>query len=94
VLVCSLTTMIGYASLLASTNLAIRGFGLASLIGEVTCVAAALGLVPAIVAAGRDAADRGIQAHGVRRTARSMEVGAARADRGRRPDLARRRRGR
>ncbi len=52
VLVCSLTTMIGYASLLASSNLAIRGFGLASLIGEVTCVATALGLVPAIVAAG------------------------------------------
>src|SRR5207244_9561204 len=39
VLVCSLTTMIGYASLLVSDNLAIRGFGLASLIGEVTCVA-------------------------------------------------------
>jgi hypothetical protein len=52
VLVCSLTTMIGYASLLASSNVAIRGFGLASLIGEVTCVATALGLVPAIVAAG------------------------------------------
>ena len=50
VLVCSLTTMIGYASLLVSSNLAIRGFGLASLIGEITCVGAALALVPAIVA--------------------------------------------
>ncbi len=51
VFVCSLTTMIGYASLLASANLAIRGFGLASLIGEVTTVLAALILVPAILAA-------------------------------------------
>jgi uncharacterized protein len=49
VLVCSLTTVIGYGSLLVSDNLSIRGFGLASLIGEVTCVIAALVLVPAIV---------------------------------------------
>jgi predicted RND superfamily exporter protein len=52
VLVCSLTTMIGYASLLVSNNLAIRGFGLASLIGEITCVVTALVLVPAIIAVG------------------------------------------
>ncbi|CAN5887962.1 hypothetical protein BH11MYX3_BH11MYX3_23340 [soil metagenome] len=50
VLVCSLTTIIGYGSLMVSENLAIRGFGLASLIGEVTCLASALILVPAIVA--------------------------------------------
>ena len=49
-LVCSLTTVIGYASLLLSDNLAIRGFGTASLIGEVTCVTSALVLVPAILA--------------------------------------------
>jgi predicted RND superfamily exporter protein len=53
VLVCSMTTMIGYASLLFGQNQAIRGFGLASLIGEITCVIAALALVPAIVFAGR-----------------------------------------
>ncbi|MEP6860764.1 MAG: MMPL family transporter [Deltaproteobacteria bacterium] len=52
VLVCSLTTMIGYASLLVSNNLAIRGFGLASLIGEITCVVTALALVPAMIAVG------------------------------------------
>jgi predicted RND superfamily exporter protein len=59
VLVCSLTTIIGYASLLVSDNLAIRGFGLASLIGEVTCVLAAFVVVPALVAlpARRPAAD-------------------------------------
>jgi predicted RND superfamily exporter protein len=44
--------MIGYASLLTSSNVAIRGFGLASLIGEVTCVCTALALVPAIIAVG------------------------------------------
>jgi hypothetical protein len=52
VFVCSLTTMIGYTSLLVSDNLGIRGFGLASLIGEITCVVAALVIVPAIVALG------------------------------------------
>ena len=50
VFVCSLTTMIGYGSLLVSDNLAIRGFGTASLIGEITCCATALVLVPALLA--------------------------------------------
>jgi hypothetical protein len=49
VFLCSLTTIIGYGSLLVSDNLAIRGFGLASLIGEVCCLATALIAVPAIV---------------------------------------------
>ncbi|MBP6633304.1 MAG: MMPL family transporter [Kofleriaceae bacterium] len=49
VLVCSLTTIIGYGSLLVSENLAIRGFGLAALIGEITCLVAALAVVPSIV---------------------------------------------
>ena len=52
VFVCSLTTIIGYGSLLASDNLAIRGFGTASLIGEIGCVFTALVLVPAILAVG------------------------------------------
>jgi hypothetical protein len=50
VLVCSLTTVIGYMSLLVSDNLSIRGFGLASLIGEVTCMIAAFVVVPALIA--------------------------------------------
>jgi uncharacterized protein len=50
VLVCSLTTVIGYSSLLVSDNLSIRGFGLASLIGELTCMIAAFVVVPAIIA--------------------------------------------
>ena len=50
VLVCSLTTVIGYLSLMVSDNLSIRGFGLASLIGEVTCMIAAFVIVPALIA--------------------------------------------
>lgn len=50
VFICSLTTIIGYGSLLISENLAIRGFGLASLIGEIACVGTALVLVPALLA--------------------------------------------
>jgi uncharacterized protein len=50
VLLCSLTTVIGYVSLLASDNLAIRGFGIASLIGEITCMVAAFVVVPAVIA--------------------------------------------
>jgi hypothetical protein len=50
VLVCSLTTMIGYGSLMVSENLAIRSFGVVSLLGEVCTVLAALIVVPAILA--------------------------------------------
>jgi predicted RND superfamily exporter protein len=50
VLVCSLTTIIGYASILFSANRAIRDFGLASLVGEITCVASAILVVPALLA--------------------------------------------
>ncbi|MEJ7603439.1 MAG: MMPL family transporter, partial [Kofleriaceae bacterium] len=53
VFVCSLTTIIGYGSLLVSHNLAIRGFGVASLIGEIACVFTALVVVPAILAIDR-----------------------------------------
>ena len=52
VFVCSLTTIIGYGSLLVSENLAIRGFGEASLIGEITTVLTALVVVPALLAIG------------------------------------------
>jgi predicted RND superfamily exporter protein len=58
VLVCSLTTIIGYFSLLVSDNAAIHGFGLASLIGEITCVIAAFVIVPGIIALPRLAGRR------------------------------------
>jgi hypothetical protein len=53
VFLCSLTTIIGYGSLLVSDNLAIRGFGFASLIGEVCCLSTALIVVPALLGLGR-----------------------------------------
>lgn len=52
VAVCSLTTVIGYGSLLVNDNLAIRGFGLASLVGELTCLFAAFLVVPILLRAG------------------------------------------
>ncbi|HEY4186381.1 MAG TPA: MMPL family transporter [Polyangia bacterium] len=49
VALCSFTTVVGYASLLLSANQGIRSFGLSALIGELTCVFAALVLAPALL---------------------------------------------
>ena len=49
VLLCALTTIIGYGSLLVSDNAGIRSFGLAAIIGEFTCLLAALMLCPALL---------------------------------------------
>ena len=49
IVLCSLTTVVGYGSLLVSSNPAIRSFGTAAVLGEVTCLLAALIVLPAIV---------------------------------------------
>jgi hypothetical protein len=49
VALCSLTTMIGYSSLLLSRNRALRSFGLLADIGEIACLAAALLVLPALI---------------------------------------------
>jgi predicted exporter len=49
VALCSYTTVVGYASLLFSANQGIRSFGFAALIGEITCVGAAVTLAPALL---------------------------------------------
>ncbi len=49
VVLCSLTTIIAYGSLYLSANQAINSFGLAMSISEVTCVAAAMLTLPAIL---------------------------------------------
>ena len=49
VALCSLTTIIGYSSLLLSRNRALRSFGLLADLGELTCLAAALVALPALV---------------------------------------------
>jgi predicted RND superfamily exporter protein len=48
VALCSVTTIIGYSSLLMSHNRALRSFGLLADLGEVTCLAAALVAMPAL----------------------------------------------
>ncbi len=49
VILCSLTTVIGYSSLYSSANLAINSFGLAMAISEVTCLLSAVLTMPAIL---------------------------------------------
>ena len=49
VAICSYTTIVGYGSLLLSQNLGIRSFGLAAMLGELTCLAVALFLAPALL---------------------------------------------
>jgi len=47
VVLCSLTTTLGYLALTLSVNLAIQSFGVAGAIGEVSCVLAAVLVMPA-----------------------------------------------
>jgi len=49
VALCSWTTIVGYGSLLAASNRALRGFGLMAILGEVSCLAAALIALPAVI---------------------------------------------
>ncbi|GAC1593969.1 MAG: hypothetical protein NVS4B10_01170 [Myxococcales bacterium] len=54
VALCSATTIIGYGSLMVADNQALAGFGLLASLGEITCLLAALVLVPAWLAWRRD----------------------------------------
>lgn len=60
VFLCSLTTTIGYGSLLLSDNAGIRSFGLAAIIGEIACGVVALYFAPVFFAwlRGRDSLAR------------------------------------
>jgi uncharacterized protein len=49
VALCSYTTIVGYASLLFSQNRGIHTFGLSAMIGELTCLSAALFFAPALL---------------------------------------------
>ena len=49
VTLCSYTTVVGYASLLFSQNRGIHTFGLSAMIGELTCLSAAILLAPALI---------------------------------------------
>jgi predicted RND superfamily exporter protein len=49
VALCSVTTIIGYATLVTADNQAIQSFGLTAVIGEITCLSAALFALPAVL---------------------------------------------
>jgi len=49
VALCSYTTMVGYGALLLSANQGIRSFGAAAILGELTCITAALVLAPTLL---------------------------------------------
>ena len=49
VALCSLTTIIGYASLLVARNQALFSFGVLAVLGEVACLATALVVLPAVL---------------------------------------------
>ena len=49
VLLCSFTTTIGYASLLIASNQAFVSFGVLSVVGEITCLVAAMVSLPALL---------------------------------------------
>jgi uncharacterized protein len=50
VLLCSYTTTVGYGTLMLSANGGIRAFGLAALLGEISCIVMALIVAPALFA--------------------------------------------
>ena len=49
IVLCSLTTICGYSALIASINQAIRGLGVLAVVGEITCLFAALLVLPAVM---------------------------------------------
>jgi predicted RND superfamily exporter protein len=49
VALCSWTTIVGYGSLLAARNQALRGFGMMAILGEIACLLAAITALPAAV---------------------------------------------
>jgi uncharacterized protein len=49
VALCSWTTIVGYGSLLAASSRALQGFGMMAILGEVSCLVAALVALPALI---------------------------------------------
>jgi len=49
VALCSWTTIVGYGSLLAASSRALRGFGVMAILGEISCLTAALVAMPAVI---------------------------------------------
>jgi predicted RND superfamily exporter protein len=49
VVLCSLTTSLGYLALMRSVNPAVRGFGLCAVVGEISCLLAVVVVVPGLL---------------------------------------------
>jgi hypothetical protein len=49
VVLCSLTTMLGYLALVRSTNFGVRSLGIAAFIGEVCCLLVSVLVLPAVL---------------------------------------------
>jgi hypothetical protein len=61
VALCSLTTIIGYSSLLVASNRALISFGILADLGELACLAAALFALPAVLRWREQAAPAGVR---------------------------------
>jgi len=62
VILCSLTTSLGYLALLRAHNQAVRSLGAVAVLGEITCLAAALLFLPAALTWWRRRGRRGREA--------------------------------
>jgi uncharacterized protein len=49
IVLCSLTTILGYTALMRSVNAAVRSFGMVAVIGELTCITSVMVVLPAIL---------------------------------------------
>jgi predicted RND superfamily exporter protein len=49
IVLCSLTTTLGYTALMQSVNAAVRSFGKVAVIGELTCIVSVMVVLPAIL---------------------------------------------
>ena len=58
VALCSMTTIIGYGSLLLATNRALFLFGLVAVLGELCCLVTAVVVLPAVLASWAKRRDR------------------------------------
>jgi predicted RND superfamily exporter protein len=67
VALCSATTVIGYGSLVVADSQALAGFGALAAVGELTCLASALFVLPAFLC--RKGEPKGERAPGLRRSA-------------------------
>ncbi len=60
VALCSWTTIVGYGSLLAAQNLALRGFGAMAILSEVSCLSVAVIALPALLVTRKRRRGRGV----------------------------------